>query len=212
MFASHKISRGGVIAIPEIASFSANTSGPGIALSINKPTGTVSGDLLLAITACETSITWTNGTDSGNFIEVVDQGTAPSIRVAYSIAGEAEPASYRFNSNTPSQRYSGAILRIPAGAFSANGAFGTSSTASVSAPAVSLATPALLIAIFASGSGSRTFLAPSGMELVVADIDATAPSLSIFQQDVAAGSTGTRTSTLNGSGANSGILIGIKKA
>lgn len=105
---------------PVYQSFSeAKLATAGTALTINKPSGTTEGDLLIAVVTfygyqfldfISTPSGWTN-IYSGTY------GTFPTIRLAYKIAGSSEPADYTFERSLNSQAY-GFIIRISNGFYS----------------------------------------------------------------------------------------------
>lgn len=181
-------------------------------LTITKPAGTVSGDLLLAAMSADGNATWTGDT---GFTEIFDQsavGGSPGLRIAYKVAGGAEGASYAFTPSL-SRKLSGIILRIPNGAFDAVGAIGTSgSKLNCVAGAASLSSAGRLLAFFFSDASGDTYSTPAGMTLVASDTDGDAPSWAVFEQVVPSGSTGTRTATPSANGGHAGILVGIKAA
>jgi hypothetical protein len=85
---------------------SQNTRTSGTTMSINKPTSTQQGDLMIAFMCSDQNRTWTGAT---GWTEVADQGTSPSLRIAYRVAGSSEPSSYTFNLSS-SANMVGAIL------------------------------------------------------------------------------------------------------
>lgn len=183
-------------------------------LTINKPTGTQSGDLLIALCSAKNARTWTGDT---GWTEVIDQGTAsPAIRVAYLVAGGSEPASYSFTVS-PSEDLSGVIVAFRYAAYDTIGTISTTQSSGVqTAPQITLsASGSALLAFFANHSSNRTWSNPtSGLVSTATDSDANAPSWALYRElNLSSGSTGTRAATCSTTSGNFGcILVGIKPA
>ena len=199
------------VAPPVVMSYSStDTAGSNSStLTITKPSGVQPGDLLLAV-MCGSGPgggeSWTGDT---GWTEVVDQGVWPILRVAWKIAGASEPASYSFTCSN-SRRLGGGILRIARGAFDTIGAIGTSSTtAAVVAPAITSA-GGLLVGFFGNDNKDISFTTPTGMIAQFSDSDGNEPSFACFSERIAAGSTGTRSSTPSDTANHAGALISIK--
>lgn len=102
----------------------------------------------------------------------------------------------------------GGIIAVHNGVFDV---VGTTNTASpIVAPAVVLTKAGLLFGFYRANNASCTFSTPAGMTAL--DLYNTSNiSLASFEQSVAAGDTGTRSSTITGTpGAQAGALIGIR--
>lgn len=180
---------------------------------ISKPTGTQQGDLLIGLCAAATGRTWTGDTD---WTEVIDQGSAPSIRVAYKIAGASEPASYTFSLSSATNA-SGVIVTFRNAAYDTVGTIRTTASSSVqTAPAITLSSSSsAILALFAHDIGSRTWSSPtSGLVSTATDSDANNPSWALYRElNLSSGSTGTRSSTVSNVTGNIGcLLVGIKPA
>jgi hypothetical protein len=178
-------------------------------LTINKPTGTVQGDLLIAIVFADPNATWTGDT---GWTEVVDQGTAPSLRVAYKVAGASEASSYTFISSA-SGLIGGAILTYKNALYDTIGAIQTGTSGGVqTAPSITLAESAsTLIAVFARGQTTSWSAPSAGLSLLTTQT-VVRPTWAIYHQiDLPSGSTGTRQATpANTAGSLACVLIGIK--
>lgn len=202
---------GGVAAIEFVASAQAGTAAS--TLTINKPAGVQSGDLLIALCGTKAGRTWTGDT---GWTEVIDQGVAPSTRVAYLIAGGSEPATYTFTSSS-SDALSGVIAAFRYAAYDTIGTISTTATSGVqTAPAITLSTSSSAIfAFFANSNSDRSWSNPtSGLVSTASDSDTDAPSWALYRElDLSSGSTGTRSATCSSTSGNSGcILVGIKPA
>lgn len=178
-------------------------------LTINKPTGTTQGNLLIAIVFADPNVTWSGDT---GWTEVVDQGSGPSIRVAYKVAGASEASNYTFTSSA-SGLIGGAIFTYKNALYDTVGAIQTGVTGGVQvAPSITLAENAsTLIAVFARAQ-TTTWSAPSAGLSLLTTQTVVRPAWAIFHQtDLPSGSTGTRQATpANTAGTLACVLIGIK--
>ncbi len=195
-----------------IASASTQNTATGATLVVNKPSGTLQGDLMVAVMAGGTGSTTTWTGDTG-WTEVADLNTKPSLRLAYKVAGSSEPSSYTFTASGSGNNNSGCILTYRNAAYDTIGAFVTGTTPAPAPSITAAAAYSVLIAAYANGATSRTCTTPTDMTARVTDNDATTPSYLVADQYVIAGATGTRTSdigTISNGGA--GILMSIKPA
>ena len=185
----------------------ATGSGSGTVV-INKPTGTIDGDIMVAVMHGGNGGTWTGDT---GWTEVIDQGVTPNLRAAYKVAS-SEGSSYTFTySGSGSERGFIATFRgyqydtASASVTLLNGD-GTLAITGITAAG------GILIAAYAltngAGLGATT---PSGMTSMVSDLSGSS-GMAAFWQEVAAGATGTRSSNITGTNPvnNGGILIAIK--
>lgn len=83
---------------------------PGTSLVINKPTGTVAGDFLLAIVGASGEPTIT-ATEEWEPCAPASAGVVTSLRFFWLVAGESEPADYTFTFSSSVKRI-GTICRI----------------------------------------------------------------------------------------------------
>jgi hypothetical protein len=184
-------------------------------LTINKPSGVVEGDLLVAITAFgsltdSNNATWTGDT---GWTEAYDQGANPNIRVAWKVAGASEPASYTFTTSLTSGGHGGVVLAFRGAAFDVCGtAVVAASGGNVTASAITVSEAnSILLGFWFEYANIASFSTPSGMTLLLDGSGSAAPDFDTFYQNVDAGSSGTKTS---GPGAGTrnvgGILLSIK--
>jgi hypothetical protein len=102
-----------VTRFPEFVA-SASNGVSGSTLTINVPTGTLNGHLMLAVLGTDaSSLTWT---PPSGWTEVADQNAVPSLGVMYKVAGSSEPASYDFVSSAGSS-LGGSILTFKNAAY-----------------------------------------------------------------------------------------------
>jgi len=189
-----------------VASASTQNVSPQTTLVINKPIGTVEGDLMVAVMATDDTVTWTGDT---GWTEVADLGTRPCLRVAYMVAGASEGANYTFTA-TVVEFLAGSILTYRYAAYDTVGTFATGTNPLV-LPSISPAeSQCTLIAVGARRGSNTTLGTPTGMTGRVTDNDATSPSYIICDQTVAKGPTGTRSMSTGSTNNVAGIMLSIK--
>lgn len=194
---------------PEFVASASTQTGPGSStITINKPTGTIEGDLMVSVVMTSGStVTWTGDT---GWTEVADQGTgAPNIRIAYKVAGASEGASYTFTPSAGST-LAGSILTYRYAAYDAIGSFVTAANPLILASISPTLSQSALIAVGGRGAGSITLGTPTSMTARVTDNDSSAPSYIVCDQTVAKGPTGVRSMTTGSTSGVSGIMLAIK--
>lgn len=188
-----------------------STSASGTSITIST-SGILSGDLIVAVCCSTTTATWT---DSHSFTEVLDQAAAPSIRVAYKIAGGSEPASYTFTASATGE-LAGVVLVLRYAAWDAVGTVSTTQTSNVqTAPAITVGANRSSLFAFFTNTGVVTWSSPTTGLVSVASYSKTpAPSFELFLDDlVASGSSGTKSATLSSAGGSMGaVLFSVKPA
>ena len=199
---------------PVFVSYASATATTNI-LTINKPADIVNGDMLVAIV---------NGTDGGGpatwtvpagWTERLDQGVLPNLCVATKIAGASEGASYAFTNSEAFPTLAGQIIALRNVQYDTIGTAGTRTGAGdIAIPGITLAAEGIVIAAVASGLYTVTHSTPSGMTLTGRTSQNAYGDVSGFYEAVlAAGATGTRTTTVSASAADSaGVLVGFKIA
>lgn len=176
-------------------------SGSGNNISLVKPVGTTSGDLIITFVHKIVSGDWT---EASGFTEIYDN---LNTEFAYKVAGGSEPATYDLVSTGGGGKV-GTVLRVQRGVYGTIGAFSASGASPV-APAITMSRPGLLLAFFRRASGTSPdvdYSVPTGMTLVVENHDY---AFAIFAQNVGSGDTGTRTSTASADSNHRGILLGV---
>jgi hypothetical protein len=198
-----------------IASEQAQLTSSSGTLTINKPTGTQQGDIMVAVTASDNG---TNMSELSGWTRVVNVISDNFLTVQYKVAGGSEPSSYSFTCSSTSRLMSGCIATFRNCTYDIKGSSSTTTSGNpVNAPSI---TPTLadsiLLAIFANEDTGDEWSPPSGMTLVATDNYNQGganlrPCFAVFyQENVAASATGTRTCDLNSAGQTSGILIALK--
>lgn len=191
-----------------VAKANTQNASTGASLVISKPTGTTTGDVMLAVMGASGGTpTWTGDT---SWTEIADPGTVASgIRIAYKVAGASEGASYTFTCSTSAQTLSGVILTYRGAAYDTIGSL-ASSTSPITVPAVTASADfCKIVALEVSLSASATVTPPTSMAKQFQDADGTAPSVMAADETVLSGSSGTRSLT-GASGA--AYLVSIKPA
>jgi hypothetical protein len=189
-----------------IASAQTQTVSSSTTLTINVPTGTANGDLMVAmvLTSASTSATWT--TPAGWTAAV----TSSSARGVYYRTASSEPASYTFTASG-SGTSQGYIFTYRNAQFDVSSAITTNSNPTVTASITTTANNAILLYYAGlSTNASETYTAPTGFSTLATDSDATAPSSAVFYKlQTAAGATGTVSCT--GSTTNNrAVILAIK--
>ncbi len=179
-------------------------------VTVNKPAGTVAGDLMVMVGATGSLVrTWTGDT---GWVEVADQGAPPNLRIAYKVAGSSEPSSYTFTIDTATGTgIFACILTYRNAVYDTIGTFATNANPLV-LPSVNASLDNSVLIACAAGRTTATITMPSEMLLRVADNDAIAPSLRIADQYVLAGATGTKSVSSGATTDVSGVLLTIKPA
>ena len=190
------------------ASTSGSTSS---VLTINKPTGTLEGDLMVAVMNHDSARTFTGDT---GWTEVADQGAGASTRIAYKVAGASEGASYAFTASADGQS-SGTIATYRNAAYDAVGTITSGTDPLVLSSVTASVAFSRILATVARSSASITITGPATMRTIAIDNDAASPSR-LVEQDAtllsAAGASGTRSFTMGSTTNVSGALVAIKPA
>lgn len=186
-----------------LATQDANTS-PGVQtdLEISKPTCILNDVLISLVVASNTGRTWTAHT---GFTELLDSGGA---EIARRTVDTTEAATLTFTSSANHRRASGAVVCFRGGTYDTIGSV-SAEASSPAAPSITMTGAGIVLAIFWRSADSIAFTAPTGFVPVIADSDGDSPSYAIFYKEVAAGATGTVTSTLT-AGKGYGVLVGVK--
>lgn len=174
-------------------------------LTINVPTGTSSGKLMIAFIVSEDTGKNINAPTGWTVFSDNTNGRA----IQYKIASDSE-TSYTWNTNSEDFNSQGFILTYSNALADVVGTFSSNSTPTV-APSITVTNNnSLALAWFnRQASGSITFTTPTGWTALVSESDANAPSSAIFYKNVDAGATGTVTSTPSSNTAR-GILASFK--
>jgi hypothetical protein len=170
---------------------------------VNKPTGTIAGDLMIAV-AFSGSAGFTPTYPSGWTQSTLDTTGTSSAAVAYLIAGASEPSTYTFTFGGSFGR-TVQIITIRNATTLTVGAFDEGTDATLVAPSIT-ATAGILIGWFVGESTPTITTAPSGMTQALETTGG--PVAWIYYETVVSGSTGTRTLVMNSSQENRAILIG----
>lgn len=200
----------------------------GTSLTINRPAGVVSGDIMLVTIGQRGSNTLSNPTATGwTLISGVDLGGTTDRRgiVMYRIAGATEPASYTFTLDGQSTGTVGTIVAfsgvdnttpfdVANGAISVNG-----STAAVTATTkTTLTANTAIVMLGMAGNSSPTWSGwnttnPGGLtELFDNQNSGRASVGGAWAIKAAIGATGNGTATLSGAERNGAILIALRPA
>lgn len=193
------------------ASQASVTPTSGTTITVSKPTGTVDGDVLIAMISVRASSSSTITAPSG-WTLVGSAGTASSTRTAvyYRVAGTSEPTSYQWTSDLAITDAVGLILRYtPSAPTTPPGSVDATGMGSLVSPAVAPSVTATgnndrLIALFSSGTPGSV---PTGMTQRAAIDGGNSGAWAYDQLLTAIGATGTRTWTGSGSGVGWSVAL-----
>lgn len=193
-----------------VASASTTNSVSQTTIVVDKPTGTVENDLMIAIMGAGTtgsSYSWTGDT---GWTEVCDQATGTNLRIAYKVATASEPASYTFTLNTNVSSKGASILTYRYAAYDTiAGTFTTAANPLLLTTISPTQSQSILLAVGARAAASVTLGTPAGMTARVTDNDATAPSYIVCEQPTPKGPTGTRSISTGSTTNVAGIMLSI---
>ena len=172
-------------------------------ITVNVPTGTADGDLLILM-VMSSSGTWT--TPSGWTVWLASANN----RAIYYRTASSEPASYTITQGS-STTASACMLAYRNAAIDVMGTITAGNTSPNTATAITTtANNTIVFDYVASNDASLTFSTPAGYVSLASDSDATSPSYALFYKTQAtAGTTGTAATTF-ASGTARSILFAIK--
>jgi hypothetical protein len=197
---------GSIVAASQIAG--ATTS-----LVCNKPTGTASGDIMIAFAAADWGDPATMTATGWSLVDSQLQGAnALNVKVWSKVAGGSEPSTYTFGGDASSDNAVGIVTtRGTTATFLTAKQSTTGSSVSRIAPTI-LGVPGpsvLLCFAMVDGSAGVTFTAPAGMAEQV-DVQSTAwTAISVASLLGVSGDTGTQTFTASNSDSTAGIEMSV---
>jgi hypothetical protein len=192
-----------------VASASTQTTISTTTLTVNKPSGTLEGDLMIAVMARAgtTGRSWTGDT---GWTEAADQASAtPSLRIAYKTAGSSEPSSYTFTVSGNGE-LSGCILTYRYAAYDSVAAAFTIGANPLVLTSISPSLSQSILIAAGARATSVTLGTPTSMNARVTDNDGISPSYIVCDQTVTNGPTGTRSITTGSNSEVAGIMLAIK--
>lgn len=173
-------------------------------VTVNKPTGTTTGDLMIAVMqAASSGITPTY--PSGWTQSILDTTGLSSAAVAYKIAGASEPTTYDFGVGGSFGRIA-QIITIRNATTLTIGTFDEGTDSILIAPSIT-ATAGILLGWFIAESTPTLVTAPLGSTQAIQTTGG--PVSWLYYETVASGSTGTRTLVISSSQENRAILLGV---
>lgn len=184
-------------------------------VTINKPTGTSEGDLLVAFFTTLNGGAWSGDTGWTEVLDQAGSGGKGGIRIAYKVAGSSEGSSYTFTT-TKDYGY-GAIISIRNAAWDTVGTLASGLSGSTqTANSITIGkSDAFLFAVFATTRQTTNWSSPSsGLVSYLTGAASSYPSYAIYYDDfVASGSTGTKSATISGTaGDPTCVLFSVKPA
>ncbi len=187
---------GGALGGLDIATYTQGGDADAETITLDRPPGTVAGDLLVAVMGAESGSRWTQ---PAGFVEEMDENE-PASAVAHRITGLSEPGSYEFKI-TPGNHHALAalLLRFEGAIFAAIGDHEEhAGDGDLVVPGVTLDEDGLLVvAVISKLDEGQSHSTPSGMTAGPTYAQAPeGPLISLFVESVSAGATGTRTCTI----------------
>ena len=195
-----------------VASTETTSAGAVTSVTINKPTGTASGDIIV-IGVVGGHITMNSTFTLTGFTEQMDVGVVTNCALYTKTAGASEPASYTITCSN-SARFAAVCAVYRSASVGVIGSVSANATgSSVAAPSITVAAnSSLLLGLFFANQDSNPaeFTAPAGMSLVIRDTDtANVPAIAMFSQVVNSGITGDKTSSINIASGARAILMSL---
>lgn len=179
-------------------------------ITVSKPTDVVAGDILLWFGVCSGASTSFTYTPTSGWTEIKDQGAPPDAYIMYKIATSSEPSSYTVTASSSSTVLAATILCLRGLSYQNIGTLAVSTTASVTAPSITIANNNSLLIMYAGINGTnRIFSTPAGMTNILQTGSSTNLSIAAFYEERNAGSTGTRTTTWTTARNAAAVLIGF---
>ncbi len=197
-------------------SASSAASVPVTSITVAKPAGVTTNDVLLGVVSARSTPTITP--PSGWTLVRSDvNGTSITQAVYSHVAGASEPSNYTWTFNAPVttaigtiDAYSGVSTATPV---DVSGGQTNASSTSVTAPSVTTTVANDMVVGFFGTSNDATFTPPSGMTERSDILDHTTSDLAVETADVvktSAGATGTKVATASKAAANIGQLVALK--
>lgn len=182
---------------PVIQTMTSATISAGTSTTINKPSGTVDGDLLYFFAGSSS----TRADVPAGFTTI----TSPlgTKRAAYKIAS-SEPASYTITTPT-SQDTTAVMIRISGGSYSASSALGVNATSPITVASASASRSySLVLMVLCNTSGSVTFTPPNFYTSVYSENATVSASIAVYSLVVPRALVTSQTVTMSG-GSGSGF-------
>jgi RHS repeat-associated protein len=187
-------------------------------LAINKPTGTVADDVLLASISGQTLPT-ISAPVGWSLVRSDTDGAEITQSIFVRTAGGSEPSSYTFTFNGAVASAVGGIIGYsgidPLSPIDAAAGQGNASSTSVTAPSITTTVADVMVVGFFATADNDTFSPPTGMTERF-DVLATGKSKVAGEgaevSQALAGATGTKVATASGAAVNVGALVGLRSA
>lgn len=174
----------------------------GTTLTINKPSGVVAGDLLIAVLVANQTAGWNQLT---GWTRLINSVTDPSTSFQYRIADGTEGASFGFVG--ASIRASGTVIHFTNATSAYVGTVSTGSVASQTAPSVTITkNKSLALSIFTADANNQTWTNVRPNVIVAFSTEC---SFNISYEEVNAGATSADSATMSTSNTYACFQAGI---
>lgn len=199
----------GSVYIPLIAT--AQNKATTTALTVTKPTGTVDGDLMVAMVCAAGAVTWTP--PAGWSTATSSSASTDNSTCIFWKLAASEGASYAF-ALSASNAASGLICTFRNASMGFAGATVANTTTTQVVAQMNIPQPGgLLLGFGTSSAANCNWTPPSGMSTIAADSDKfTTPSFEAFSQARLPGATGTRTFVESNVGTHAAVLVFLTPA
>jgi hypothetical protein len=210
---------------PSVRAVSSNVANRSTTLTIDRPAGTLEGDVLLAIVGHQNGQSRNMSAPTGwTAAPNTDRADQNNVRIHgwYKVAGPAEPATYTFTLTGGSgQDSSGGILAISGARASApidasGGQVNGTASKSVVAPSVTTTSPATLLVFGGACNWPVTYIPPPGMlerwDRASGSASSRLATEAATEAFAGPAATGTKTATATASCRSVGILIAVAPA
>lgn len=213
MLFRHAAMGGGITGLTLIGTTTKQNTTSSTTLVMDKPAGTVEGDLMIASMASIGNQGTDFFSDPAGWTDRYAHEGVPMPHIATKVAGSSEGTNYTYTA--PSDPgFNGCILTFRNAVYDKVGIGATAlSGGAITATSINVAANgSLLLAFYWTRQTNGTWSTPSGMTPYLSSSNADGPTWAIFSQEVNAGATGNKISDPSGSTTSKGILLAIGPA
>lgn len=189
-----------------------SSGGPSGAVSIAKPTGLATGDLMVALLSTPSATNGSWNTASG-WTEVLDYATRPGLGIQWKVADSTDVSvsGFSFQAGNTLSSNTGVILAYRGAAFDVVGTGTNSSTTTIAASSITSSSTNSVLIAFVMCASSATALAIKPAIMVQRASVTSNGSLYALSEDIEDGSTGARNFGF-ANNPNSAVLLSMRPA
>lgn len=205
----HKVQGAGGVGEPFVVASSSTREAINTTIVINKPTGTLDDDYIIAFVRSADNGAIISANDAGWALLEAETLSKPETKIFGRVAS-GEPSTYSFSeTGVTGGSMSGVIVAVRNGAFDSVGATNSSTGTVVTANSVTMSQKGLILGAFFWNTAPTISSLPSGMTVVNDDQEGLGGCAVVYREKVASGSTGSRSLSLSSSVDNKGNLVGF---